>query len=63
MQNPKEIAMKNDNDYREYIEREKIDCFDRIVDIWLEKELSWQKRASMIIDVVKDYLMMRGMEG
>lgn len=55
--------MKNDNDYREYIEREKIDCFDRIVDIWLEKELSWQKRASMIIDVVKDYLMMRGMEG
>lgn len=45
---------------REYLEREKIDCFDRIVDVWLEQDLSWQKRASIIIGIVRLYLSTRG---
>ena len=52
--------MKSDEEYRAYTEREKIECFDRIVDTWLEIDLSWQKRASIIIDIVKEYLSMHG---
>ncbi len=52
--------MRSDDEYRAFLEREKIESFDRIVEIWQEKDLSWQKRASIMIDIVKEYLDTRG---
>lgn len=57
------VGMRSDDEYRAYLEREKIESFDRIVDTWQEKDLSWQKRASIMIDIVKEYLDTRGFWG
>ena len=44
---------------QEFIEEEKIELFDRMFDIWMDKELSYQKRAAMICDVLRDYALRR----
>lgn len=49
--------MKDDS-YREMLEQEKIEAFDRILDLYQDDE-SYQKRASRIMDVVRDFLLRR----
>lgn len=49
--------MKDDS-YREMLEQEKIEAFDRILDLYQDDE-SYQKRASRIMDVVRNFLLRR----
>ena len=53
------MKKRMNDEYSSYEEERKIECFDYIIDIYQEKELSWQKRASMIMSVIWDYLNYR----
>lgn len=45
----------NDDRYRDYLEERKVESFDAIMDIYLDQDLNWNKRMSMIADVLMEY--------
>lgn len=47
---------RQDEAWESHVEERKLECFDLIIDIFQDKELSYQKRASMICDVIREYL-------
>lgn len=44
------------DEYDSYLEEKKIEFFDIILDIYQDKELTYQKRASMILSILSEYL-------
>ena len=51
-----------DDCYREHIEEEKLRVFDYIVDMFMEEDMTYQKKMSIISDALQDYVMYHGGE-
>lgn len=52
--------MRADDCYREKMEEEKLECFETMLELYQEEGFGYQKKASMIMDVLRDYLLRRG---
>ena len=60
------IAQKGENmrgrmrdEYDSYSDERKIECLDYIIEVWLDRELSYQRRMSMIADAIREYIAFR----
>ena len=54
--------MRADDCYREKMEEDKLECFETMLELYQEEEFGYQKKASMIMDVLRDYLARRHYE-
>ena len=46
-------------EFDSYADERKIECFDYIVEVFLDRELTYQRRMSMIADAIREYLAFR----